>query len=398
MTLSLLIALSSIRFVWMTIIKRDIKKVFAEFKAIDHEMFLVDYSSSNDEFITHARIVHLNSMSLNFMLNDSQITRITHNTFTAEHERIENVASNVIANNDESIDFMNIAANVNDENFMNISREINEDNIAVLKNSVNNIVMIIDAEQLRREALLKRITDSKDAEEDSNFMKELNSSKSKKLTLKNLSAKFRKSLKNQTLEKLQSSREEKDMKIKINERTYHVDMIIKHLHSCARFFLRNSEINSLISKSSVKLTKLIINKTLTRIFCEIARDEAENKTWKKSEHKIIIEKSTYLLLLNKKTSDNYDFITTDSNNIQKSNFHYTNAFESRISRDLIWFIKKLVTSKIKFRKAIECAKKYLIWKIQKHTKYREKCSIYIDKRIAWKYLLLTKVLEISDIE
>jgi hypothetical protein len=262
----------------MTIIKRDIKKVFAEFKAIDHEMFLVDYSSSNDEFITHARIVHLNSMSLNFMLNDSQITRITHNTFTAEHERIENVASNVIANNDESIDFMNIAANVNDENFMNISREINEDNIAVLKNSVNNIVMIIDAEQLRREALLKRITDSKDAEEDSNFMKELNSSKSKKLTLKNLSAKFRKSLKNQTLEKLQSSREEKDMKIKINERTYHVDMIIKHLHSCARFFLRNSEINSLISKSSVKLTKLIINKTLTRIFCEIARDEAENKT------------------------------------------------------------------------------------------------------------------------
>ncbi len=195
------------------------------------------------------------------MLNDSQITKITSNTFMTEHERIENVASNVVANNDESIDFMNIAANVSDEDFMNISREINdEDIIAVIKNSVDNIVMIIDVEQLRRETLLKRIIDSKDAEEDSNFMKELNSSKSKKLIFKNLSAKFRKSLENQTLEKLQSSREEKDMKIEMNERTYHVDIIIKHFHSCARFFLRNSKINLLISKASVKFTKLIINK------------------------------------------------------------------------------------------------------------------------------------------
>jgi hypothetical protein len=260
----------------MTIIKRDIKKVFAEFKAIDHEMFLVDYFSSNNKFIIRAQIVHLNSMSLNFMLNDLQITI---NTFMIEHERIENVASNVVANNDRSINFMNIAASINEKNFMNILRRINEkDIIAVTKNSVDNIVMIIDAERLRRETLLKRITDSKNAEEDSNFIKESNSSKSKKLTLKNVSAKFRKSLKNQTLEKLRSSREEKNMKIEMNKRSYHVDMIIKHFHSCARFFLRNSEINLLITKSSVKFTKLIINKTLIRIFCEIVRNEAENKT------------------------------------------------------------------------------------------------------------------------
>jgi hypothetical protein len=223
-------------------------------------------------------------------------------------------------------------------------------------------------------------------------------SKSRKINLKNLTSKFKKSLKVQVLWKLRSSREEKDMKLKMNEKTYHVDMIIKHLHSCARFFLRNSKINLFITKSFVKFTKFMINKTLTRIFCEIVRDVTENKTWKKSEHKILIEKSTYLLFLNKKTFDNYDFIIADSNNMQKSNFHYTNSFESRINRDLIWFTEELVTSKIRFRKTIECAKRYLFWKIQKHTKYREKCSIYIDKRITWKYLLLTKVLEISDIE
>jgi hypothetical protein len=31
-------------------------------------------------------------------------------------------------------------------------------------------------------------------------------------------------------------------------------------------------------------------------------DSTENKIWKKSEHKILIEKSAYLLLLDKRTS------------------------------------------------------------------------------------------------
>jgi hypothetical protein len=139
----------------------------------------------------------------------------------------------------------------------------------------------------------------------------------------------------------------------------------------------------------------MINKTLTRIFCEIVRNVAENKTWKKNEHKILIEKSTYLLLLNKKTSDNYDFIIADSNNMQKSNFHYTNSFESRISRNLIWFTQELATSEIRFRKAIECATRHLKWKIETHRKYRAECSDYINKRVAWKYVLLKKALKIS---
>jgi hypothetical protein len=237
----------------MTIIKRDIKKVFAELEAIEHEMILIDYSSFNDEFIIRARIVHLNSMSLHFMFNDRQITI---NTFITEQKEIENFASNIAANNDRSMnfmniatiisekDFMNIATIINEKNFINVSRLFNEkDIIVVTQNQVDNIVMTIDAERLRRKTLLKRITALKDS----------NSSKSKKLTLKNLSAKFRKSLRNQTLEKLRSSREEEDMKIEINERTYHVDMIIKHLHSCARFFLRNSKINLLVTSLAVGL-------------------------------------------------------------------------------------------------------------------------------------------------
>jgi hypothetical protein len=221
------------------------------------------------------------------MLNNSQIKN---NTFIIEQKEIEDFASNIAADNDRLMNFMNIAAtinekdciniaaSINEKNFMNISRRINEkDIIVVTQNSINNIVMIIDAERLRQETLLKRITDSKD-NEDLNFMKDSNSSKSKKLILKDLSAKFRKSLKNQILEKLRSSREEEKMKIEMNEKTYHVDMIIKHLHSCARLFLRNSVINLFVTKSSVKFIKLIMNKTLSRVFCEIVKDTTENKT------------------------------------------------------------------------------------------------------------------------
>jgi hypothetical protein len=193
-----------------------------------------------------------------------------------EHERIENDASNVVTNNDESINFMNIASSISEKNFMNISRRINEKDIIVDRDSVDNIVMIIEAERLRRETLLKRITDSKD-NEDSNFMKDQNSSKSKKLTLKNLSAKFRKSLKNQTLDKLRSSQEEEDKKIIINEKNYHVECTIKYLHSCARFIVKNLSTNLFILKSSRKSTKFEGNKKLTRIFCEITKNFASNK-------------------------------------------------------------------------------------------------------------------------
>jgi aryl-alcohol dehydrogenase-like predicted oxidoreductase len=78
--------------------KREIKKAFADLQKVEHEMTLIDYASSNEEASIHERIVQLNSMSLNFMLNDSQIT-----VNIVITERIENVASNVAADNDRSM-------------------------------------------------------------------------------------------------------------------------------------------------------------------------------------------------------------------------------------------------------------------------------------------------------
>jgi hypothetical protein len=216
------------------------------------------------------------------MLNDSQITN---NIVSAE--RIENVASNVAADNDRSMNFMNIAANISDQDFMNIAAIINEANFMNFSQDINekdvieeNDIIVkknsIHAERLRRQTLLKRITNSKDAEEDSNIMKKSSSSR-KKLILKNLSTKFKKKLKNQTLNKLRSSQEKEDKEIIINEKNYYVECTIKYLHSCARFIVKNFSTNLLILKSSRKSTKLAINKKLTKIFCEITKNFASNK-------------------------------------------------------------------------------------------------------------------------
>jgi hypothetical protein len=111
------------------IIKRDIKKVFAKLKAIEHEMFLIDYSSSDDESITRARIVHLNSMSVNFMLNDP--------TFMTEQKEIEDFASNIAADNDRSMNFMNITTNINEKDSMNIAATISEANLMNFSQDTN---------------------------------------------------------------------------------------------------------------------------------------------------------------------------------------------------------------------------------------------------------------------
>jgi hypothetical protein len=115
-------------------------------------------------------------------------------------------------------------------------------------------------------------------------MKKFNSSKSKKLTLKNLTAKFRKSLKNQTLKKLQSSRDDKETNIEMNDKPYHVSSIIKYLHSCARFLVENSVSTIQMSNLSIKSMKSITNRDLTRIFCDVVKNTAENKIWKR-EHR-----------------------------------------------------------------------------------------------------------------
>jgi hypothetical protein len=131
------------------------------------------------------------------------------------------------------------------------------------------------------------------------------------------------------LNKIRSSQEEEEKDITINEKIYHVECTIKYLHSCARFVLENSSTSLLISNFSNKPSKLITNKKLTRIFCEIVKDAAQNNIWKKDHYKIVIENFAFILLLNKKSVDDLTqenfFVTRDIF------YHYTNVFESRIT-------------------------------------------------------------------
>jgi hypothetical protein len=84
-----------------------------------------------------------------------------------------------------------------------------------------------------------------------------------------------------------------------------------------------------------KPVKPTTNRDLTRIFCGVVKDAAENKLWKKGHHKVIVENSAFLLL-DKKASKNLDFTTTDSNIIiEEISYHYTDAYESRINHDKV---------------------------------------------------------------
>jgi hypothetical protein len=151
-----------------------------------------------------------------------------------------------------------------------------------------------------------------------------------------------------------SQQEEEGKEIIINDTNYHVECTIKYLHSCARFILKNPSTNLLISKSPQKPTKPAANKKLTRIFCEIIKDSAFNKIWKKNHHKIVIENFAFLLLLNKKSLTDHDLTQKSSSVTQRDVFyHYTDVFESRITQEKIWFIEDLNTSEKRFKRVQE---------------------------------------------
>ncbi len=194
------------------------------------------------------------------MLNDSQITI---NIFMTEQKEIENFASNIAANNNRSMNFINIATNINEDDFMNIAATINEANFMNFSQDINDKDVIKEndiivrknlfhAEQIRRQTLLKRITSSKDAKGDSNIMKKFSLSR-KKLTLKNLSAKFKKKLKNQALKKLRSLREENDMNVKIKKRTYHIKIIELRCKIIIARSLKTNRLNRNRNQSQIEL-------------------------------------------------------------------------------------------------------------------------------------------------
>jgi hypothetical protein len=139
------------------------------------------------------------------------------------------------------------------------------------------------AEVIRRQNLLQglmnvprdtREGESSATESDNDIMEEEHlettadnpSADHKKLRLQDLTEKTRKRLEKEVLENMRSSRKREGKNIIINDKTYHVECIIKYLHSCARFVLKNSFTNFFMPDSSQKSAKSITNKKLTRIF------------------------------------------------------------------------------------------------------------------------------------
>ncbi len=146
----------------------------------------------------------------------------------------------------------------------------------------------------------------------------------------------------------------------------------------------------------IKPGKPATNRELIQTFCGIVKDTVENKVWKEEIYKIIAEKSAYLLLLNKRTRDEFDFITANRNAILLNfSYHYTDSFDSIINENFIWFIQELITSDLRLQKTQECVKKHYLWKIQKHLFYQSKCTQYIRDRVEWEYNLVRKTLEMK---
>jgi hypothetical protein len=58
--------------------------------------------------------------------------------------------------------------------------------------------------------------------------------------------------------------------------------------------------------------------------------------------KIMIEKSCFLFVLNKKT--NQDLLTAKQFDLKNSKFHFIDNYESKIAQTNVWFIKRMIIS------------------------------------------------------
>jgi hypothetical protein len=312
-------------------------------------------------------------MTLSFIMNTMKNSMINQNSLNVSFWIVINKSQN-FTDIDHSliITVIDLSIEQIEQNIVNISV-----NTAAEKR-IDESTISIKAKVIRRKNLLReRMNVSKIIEDITSL---------KKFRLQDLTEKIRKQFEKEVLNKLKSSQEEKDKNIIINEKNYHVECTIKYLHSCARFILNNLTANLIISESSQKLTKVVTNKKLIKIFCEIIKNFASNKIWKKDHHKIVAENSAFVLLLNKKSVND---LTQENSSITRDIFyHYTNVFESRITQNKIWFTENLSTSKKRFQRVQETAKIHHAWKIQSRKNYQNECRIYLEKRIEWKYNLV----------
>lgn len=64
-----------------------------------------------------------------------------------------------------------------------------------------------------------------------------------------------------------------------------------------------------------------------------------------------------------------------------------------IDENIVWFIIDLVTHHEKNNATYQTIISHRTWKIRAHLTYKTECSIYYDKKIAWKYNLFLQVID-----
>jgi hypothetical protein len=182
----------------------------------------------------------------------------------------------------------------------------------------------------------------------------------------------------------------------IREKSYHTNYTIKYLHSVTRFLIIDVTLFLFFMKSSLKSHKSTSKSEMIRVYCDIARDNKRNKLWKNQKVKIVVEKSCFLQILDKKTKN--DLLIMNSKNLKNSKYHYADSYEFRIAQTDVWFIERITTSKQRRRVAIEHVKLHRQWKIKATENYHKDCRIYIQKRIKWEWELLNYVLHYSNLK
>jgi hypothetical protein len=221
------------------------------------------------------------------------------------------------------------------------------------------------------------------------------------ISLDNLSSADRRILEKQALRRLQrASREENASIVEFDEEQMLQEKIIRYLHSWARFIIADVAEEFIVSESSMKSIKSTINLSLIKIFAELIKDVAINKLWREINrtYKVVARKLCYLLVLNRRRSREIDFASLKEIEVNQLNFHFTDAYESRISIDFIWFTHELLKAEARQTRAWDAAIDHTIWKIQAHTQYQTDCETYVRARIDWEWRLVQDAYEKNEVK
>jgi hypothetical protein len=158
-----------------------------------------------------------------------------------------------------------------------------------------------------------------------------------RLRLSSLISRDREKLKRLMMIKMsQAFKKEQERIIIYQDDRLRTDNMIKYLHSHVKFYIDddvNAKYSLNIDSSSRKSMKSTTNADIFRLFCEMIKNETENKRWKRTKrvYKVRAKNACYLTLLDKK-----------SRKKNTLDYHLTDKYESRIAASKIWFTRDMI--------------------------------------------------------